>query len=49
MLLFFLQKRICFSCAGIAVMMDETICFVIFFFPEAGVPFTVKEMEMFVH
>lgn len=31
MLLMFLQKRICFSCAGIAVMMDEIICFVIFF------------------
>lgn len=31
MLLVFLQKRICFSCAGIAVMMNETICFVIFF------------------
>lgn len=31
MLLVFLQKRICFSCAEIALMMNETICFVIFF------------------
>lgn len=48
MLLVFLQKRICISCAGIALMMNETICFVIFF-SEAGVPFTVKEIEMVVH
>lgn len=43
-----LQKRICFSCAGITVMMNETICFVIFV-SEAGVSFTVKEMEIFFH